>query len=182
MSSYLGSLVLACCGPISANAAGVVVYSENFNNPGFRGSFVGVYTSENWTQTNTYTFHDYDGWVFTGGIYYSTNLAGTDGAVWLNEVPANATASTTVNGLVPGAKYSLTFNEWGDNIPGSPYVLKLALNGQPVFTYNGTDGGAGALPGGRLLSVPFTATSTSESIEFPKFSSPAPPPSSITSR
>src|SRR5690242_11341860 len=60
-----GAALLA--GAVSAGA-NTIVYSQNFDNAGFLGSYLGDVGnfSERWTETKYYTINNFDGWTFSG--------------------------------------------------------------------------------------------------------------------
>ena len=175
--SRLKYLVTACMLALTAGTANAaVIYSEDFNNLSFQGvPFLLGSTSDKFGPTNYYHINNFDGWTFSSAAYYALNASSTDGAVLLNENFPGGTASTVVTGLSPGAAYILSFLVSGDNEPGGPWQLHLALDGTTLLTVNGIDQASGTNPG-TTETVSFTAAGTSALLLFSQtYLSPASP-------
>jgi len=111
---------LGLSGP--ANAA-TLIFSEDFSGLTGTLAFSGV-SSERWVG-NLLSGVTIPGWTLSGTVNGFDHLG--DNSVWLNE---NVTASIerTITGLVPGASYVLSFEYWGDNVPGA-YSFDYMING-----------------------------------------------------
>jgi hypothetical protein len=155
-----------------------VVYFEDFNNPGFRGTeFTGGLPADN--NNDKYanpdiTFYqaaNFDGWSFSNGnsgaagptfmnVY---NVTGIDGAVDLNENAPGGTATTTVTtGLTPNTQYQLSFLYYGDNRPGQIWGLHVDVNGS-ILDLSGTDQTAGTNPGS-IATLLFLSDSVGQAV------------------
>jgi hypothetical protein len=154
----------------TANA--IVINSEDFNDPGFQGSFRCCLSpptsSDKYALTNYYNINNVENWTFAGDVQYALNGSRTDGAVLLNEgygsVPGGS-ASTTVAGLNPGTTYTLSFDVWGDNIPGQAWVLNVSVDGAFLLGLTAVDQQPGTNLGTTAM-VSFTATGTSAVLGF----------------
>jgi hypothetical protein len=132
------------------------VYSENFDNVGFRGTpFIGQPQDNNndkYINATIDFFHaaDFNGWTFSGsdsgGTFMNVhNTDNVDGAVLLNENgPGTATKSLT--GLTPNTAYLLSFLYYGDNRPGQTWGLHVDVNGA-ILDLSDTDKTPGTNPG-----------------------------------
>lgn len=140
----------------STGALQAAVYSENFDNVGFRGTpFVGLPTDQNndrYINATIDFFHaaDFNGWTFsgtdTGGTFMNVhNTDNVDGAVLLNE-NGPGTAARTLTGLTPNTQYLLSFLYYGDNRPGQTWGLHVDVNGS-ILDLSDTDKVAGTNPG-----------------------------------
>ncbi len=117
----ISALAAAALIGTSVTAGAVTVFTETFDS-GFQGASLAIpaasHFSDRWLNTD-YTFiNAADGFTFTGPAYLAVNLDNpSDAALLLNE--GGSTASVTVTGLTVGKGYSLSFLQWGDNVPGS---------------------------------------------------------------
>jgi hypothetical protein len=119
--------------------ANTIVYSEDFNAPGFLGSDLNLYgndiNSERWgSDTAYYSINNADYWTFSGGTYLAVNTTTHDQGVLLNE---NGGIANTLVGLTPNAFYTLSFNYSGDNRPGQNYGFVVDVNSDPVVILSG---------------------------------------------
>jgi hypothetical protein len=159
----------------ASGARASLIYSEDFNNtaafeganiiPGVGNSLAYEAFSDKYNPAFYYDLNNADGWTFTGGAYYTTNAAGTDGAILLNETDPPTTASTTVSGLTVGDQYTLSFLLYGDNRPSQPWALNVDVGRAPVLSLTGADVGPAAYAG-TTETVSFTALGTSTSLYF----------------
>ena len=133
-------------------AHAAVVFSEDFNNPGFQGSDLGLsgsdLTSDKYNPTSYYTINNLNGWTFSGQTALYA-VGGGNGAVTLNE--PSGTAARTVNGLTAGQTYTLSFDVWGDNRPGQPWSLSVSVDSILLSLINGVDQAAGSNPGAHIV-------------------------------
>ena len=174
MSAFrMGLIGAAALIAVPSGAQASVVYSEDFNSPGFLGALYAGDTNDHNNERyvnptiDFYTAVNFHGWTFSNGsspagptfinAYDATNLPYTDGAVLLNENGGGGTAATTVPGLTPGGQYVLSFLYYGDNRPGGTYGLQVDVNGGSFASLTGTIGAAGGLPNGILYSGTFFA-------------------------
>ena len=163
--------LLAAAMAFFAGFAGVahaqVVYTQDFNSAS--GSGLLSSTSERWASTNYWTtFPSLSGWLLFGGAMIAQNGTSADRALLLNETPFPAITytSTPISGLTSGSLYQLTFQHWGDNMPGStPYAFDVMLNsgvlGSISRAYSSTGSGAFATE-----SYTFTAPGSSINLSF----------------
>jgi hypothetical protein len=156
---------------LSATVANAAVFTEDFNNPAFQGASLGLTgqqaTSDRWTNTQYYDLNNgVDGWSFSAaGAYLAVNVdaQGQDGALLLNE--NGGVAQLTLNGLVAGRTYNVSYLLSGDNEPGQAWQFDLAAGANNIATINGTDGAAGSNPG-TLETSSFVASGSSETLTF----------------
>ena len=134
---------------LTTQAKATVVYSEDFNNPGFRGSQLDLSqdplgnVTERWgTDSAYYNINNFDGWTFGSlGTYLAVQPSTGNQGVLLNE---NGGTATTVVGLTANAFYTLSFNYSGDNRPttlfgsGSVYGLSVDVNSDNVVSLTGS--------------------------------------------
>ena len=147
---------------ITASTGGLraaTVYSEDFNNTGFRGTpFTGLASDQNNDKYVNPTIDffqaaNFNGWTFSGGtpsVVGSTfinvhNTDNVDGAVLLNE-NGPGTATKTLTGLVPNTQYLLSFLYYGDNRPTQTWGLHVDVNGS-ILNLSDTDKAPGTNPG-----------------------------------
>src|SRR5690348_14323916 len=129
-------------------AHAAIVFGEDFNNPGFQGSDLGLsgsdLTSDKYNPTAYYNINNFNAWAFSGQMALYA-VGGSNGAVTLNEPTGTATRS--VGGLTAGQKYTLSFDVWGDNRPGQPWSLSVSVDSILLSLINGVDQAPGANPG-----------------------------------
>ena len=165
---------------VSSVASATVIYSEDFQNPAFKGSSLNLGGNEDFSErydpTTYYNINSINGWSFSSGTYLAVeglsngalaNGVGHDAGVLVNETTGSA---LKVVGLTSGQDYVLTFNHSGDNRPGFNYLITLAIDSTPITLTNPnrswTTNGLGILE-----TVFFTAASNSVSFLFAENSS-----------
>ena len=161
---------------LTMQAKATLVYSENFNDPGFRGSQLDLSgdplgnVNERWgTDSAYYTINNFGGWTFgSTGTYLAVQPSTGDQGVLLNE---NGGVANTLVGLTPNAFYMLSFNYSGDNRPttifgpGSVYGLSVDVNGGNVVSLSGS--WATTDPAGHLANVEVQANAAGNlALEF----------------
>ena len=172
-----------------------VIFSQNFNDPAFRGANLGLTgadaTSDRWASTSYYFANSTGGVTFNGPAYLARNNANpTDQAVLLNE--GGSSLSFTLSNLVQGTTYSLSFLLSGDSAPGLAYSGFAAVDGSSILTFTGVDGTAGSNPGvtelasfvakGATATVTIGETSRSAAssiVDNISVATPVPEPSSL---
>ncbi len=180
--------IIATSGPSFAE----VVYSQNFDStvlgqvdiPPTQGGPSGGFSERSWGSYNDITSLP-AGWSInctdpapTCGVFafHGSTPAGDtefdfDGhtAITLNEEPgANNSISTTINGLIAGQTYSLSFEYWGDNnpTPADPaYPFDVIVNGNATH-YTGND--IGPPPDGTFNTgtLTFVANGGGDTLKF----------------
>ena len=162
--------LLAAAGPVGA----ATVFSEDFNAGGFQGGLqLPNNTSDRWAGTDYYRLNNFNGWTFTGDVFFARNRADySDGAVLLNERSGPSTsASRTLTGLTGGQTYTVSFLFNGDNTPvGGGYSVLADVNAGSVSSFSGTVQAPGTNPG-TLASFNFVAVSGSNVLRFRQTSS-----------
>jgi hypothetical protein len=147
-------------------AHAAVVFNEDFNNPGFQGSDLGLLggdlTSDKYITTSYYNINNFNSWTFSGQTALYA-VGGGNGAVTLNE--PTGTAARTVNGLTAGQKYMLSFDVWGDNRPGQPWSLSVSVDSILLSLITGVDQAAGTNPGTHIV-LSFIAGAGSAALNF----------------
>ena len=173
----LGSLILATS--LSGRVSAAAILSEDFNSPAFIGTpgLLGS-NSDRYTVADYYKIDNADGWSFVGDTQDSVGHipgGGKDGALLLNEGIKSTSATHALTGLTPGQNYILSFDYWGDNIPGGPWGLMFSV-GDSKGSLTGVDVAAGTNPGSQE-DFSFTARAPSETLTFTETT----PPGSLAS-
>ena len=126
---------------LTMQAGATIVYSEDFNDAGFKGTQLNLSgdpvgnITERWGSDSAYyNINNYDTWTFSGGTYLAAQPTTGNQGVLLNE---NGGIANTVVGLTPNAFYTLSFNYSGDNRPGGIYGVSVDVNGGNVVSLGG---------------------------------------------
>lgn len=151
---------------LPGRAAGAIIYSENFN------ALTGIARGDVPTsQREPGTYFDITNLATTGftatGQVLGFNLDGPNRALLLNEGTVGSTAdvnqiSRTITGLTPGTMYTLTFDYFGDNVPG-PYSFEYEINGTTTAVAAVNPGLNGTF---NTVSFAFTAAGASTTLRF----------------
>ncbi|CAM3191445.1 hypothetical protein SPAN111604_09530 [Sphingomonas antarctica] len=146
---------LAVAGSTAAQAT--TVLSENFNSTAFRGAFLQNDTTDRFGSSPLYYSANAAGWTFSDGyaggfphVLIATNVTGTDGAVWLQEV--GSSASRTLSGLTAGKTYTVSFLQSGDNVPGANWNYNVAIDGGTIYAGSGQTQAPGTNPGQQIMT------------------------------
>ncbi len=155
--AFATALIVGTAVPLVGARANTLVYSQDFDSPLFKGTFLDQTGSgdphpnqtDRYDPSFFYTINNALDWTFTGSAFWALGGGATgdtskNGAVYLNEPNG---VGTTVQSLDSSKTYSLSFIYWGDNRPGEAYTLYVTVNGVLVDTINDTDKVAGTNPG-----------------------------------
>lgn len=167
-------LVLAAIAAIStaSTANSAVIYSQNFDDAGFRGPFRFDDRTDRFGPSLLYQAANFDGWTFTNGpsgavpfnIIAVNKANPSDGALWIQEY--GASASYTLTGLEAGRRYSLSTLLSGDNVVGNTFGYQVAVDGNTVFSGSGVTQVSGSNPFGTTLLGSFTAAGSTAVMRF----------------